>query len=164
MGMTPDDYFDAFVKGNQCDFHGNRGSVRAAFNAAIAASHMADHYLGYNKEHSPDSRFPDTKSLLEYATHATDGAFRYIREIANAYKHLYVDGDASVESAGCVVSISIPAPGGEVLEITGGEEHEDAGRVYINLGDGIVKEFQPLLDSVVTFWEGLLSGGEPLSG
>lgn len=54
MGMTPSQYFEAFVEGNLLDCHEHPGCVRRAFNAAIAASHLADHYFAFNYRHHPE--------------------------------------------------------------------------------------------------------------
>lgn len=114
MGMTPDAYFEAFVQDNYFDYVENPGSVRRAFNAAVPASHLADHYFEYYKKKDPE-RVKDFQSLgkfVEFLCAETEGAFRDVRSIANAYKHLYTNVDpqksvhSTVESTGAVVCIS----------------------------------------------------------
>jgi len=60
--MTPDAYFEAFVQDNYSDYVENPGSVRRAFNAAVSASHLADHYFEYYKKNDPE-RVKDFQSL-----------------------------------------------------------------------------------------------------
>ncbi len=59
--MTPPEYFDEFVEGNARDYREDTGSVRRAFNAAVSASHMADHTHEYSARHVGELalRFPD---------------------------------------------------------------------------------------------------------
>jgi len=40
IGMSPDQYYEAFVRGNYNDYINNQSCVRRAFNAAVSASHM----------------------------------------------------------------------------------------------------------------------------
>ena len=51
MGMTPYQFFESFVEGNYHDALENPGCVRRAFNAAVSASHLADHYFTYSDVH-----------------------------------------------------------------------------------------------------------------
>ena len=52
--MTPEEYYEAFSLGNYEDYEENLGCVRRAFNAAISASHLADHYFNYYKKQDPE--------------------------------------------------------------------------------------------------------------
>jgi len=115
MGMTPMQFFESFVKGNNDDCHENPGCVRRAFNASVAASHLADHYFTYNKNHEPAlvSKFAALGNYVDHLSRQTGGAFRDIRSIANAYKHLYTDIDPkkitynSVSSPAAIESIEM---------------------------------------------------------
>lgn len=49
--MTPYQFFEIFVEGNYEDCYQNPGCVRRAFNAAVSASQLADHYFNYFKVH-----------------------------------------------------------------------------------------------------------------
>ena len=51
MRMTPEDFFELFVQDNYKDYRANVGCIRQAFNAAVSASHMADHYFKYNQKY-----------------------------------------------------------------------------------------------------------------
>ena len=90
MGMTPDEFFDVFVLGNYEDFLEREDCLRRAFNAAVAASHMTDHYYNYCYRYFPKkvSQFP---KLSSYKRHLSKKSpfFNDIQSIANAYKHLY---------------------------------------------------------------------------
>ena len=88
ISMTPEQYFEAFVHGNYEDYVNNQGCVRRAFNAAISASHMADHWFEYSKRHDPSkiSQFSKIGDLVSHISSNTNGYFKDIRSIANAYK------------------------------------------------------------------------------
>jgi len=95
MGMTPEEFLKAFVLGNYEDCLQYTGCVRRAFNAAVSASHLADHYFTYYKKHdqSKVKSFNKIGDFVEYLSNNTKGCFRDIRSISNAYKHLYTSKD-----------------------------------------------------------------------
>lgn len=158
--MTPAKYYELFVMGNQSDFLENPGSVRHAFNAAVAASHMADHYFEYSQHHSPDIRFNELKALIKHANAATNGAFQSMRSIAIAYKHLYCASVyTDVSSAGAVYSISIMVEN-EPAEVIAEKEHYGHCTVCFTKTNGDEQEFRSILDSVVNFWSGFLDKTE----
>ena len=99
MGMTPDNFFFAFVEENAKDYFEDPSSVRKAFNASISASHMADQFYKFCNRNKPMyiSEFGKRESFLEYLYSETNGAFRDIRSISNAYKHLYTDSDKGAD-------------------------------------------------------------------
>ena len=68
MGMTPSEYFESFVEGNRFDCHSDPGCIRRAFNAAVAASHLADHFFTFNSRHKPQSitSFSSIGPLVEH--------------------------------------------------------------------------------------------------
>lgn len=156
--MTPAEFFESFVEGNRFDCHNDPGCIRRAFNAAISASHLADQFFSFNKRHDPllVSAFPNIGSYVEHLVLRTGGAFRDIRSIANAYKHLYTDSTSplgaysSVDSSGSIQSIDLSAD----QEFSG--VHEDYGRdqrsVVFARKDGTTLEFIPVLDVVVDHW------------
>jgi hypothetical protein len=161
MGMTPSNYFHSFVTGNVLDYLDNPGCVRRAFNAAVSASHLADHCYEYNRRHNPD-RFSGFESMRAYLVHlgdATGGAFTDIRSISNAYKHLYtvLRGRAvgSVSSAGAIECISLEeeAPDEEPGITRVEMEFADAGAyVQFTRRDGTVQHFQPVIVAVEEYW------------
>ena len=163
MGMTPDAYFEAFVQDNYSDYVENPGSVRRAFNAAVSASHLADHYFEYYKKNDPE-RVKDFQSLgkfVEFICTQTDGAFRDVRSIANAYKHLYTNLDhkksvhSTVDSTGAVVCISFAYDHPDLDEIE--EEYEvGAPMVVYRRKDGQRLAFLPVLERVHSFWSEFL--------
>jgi len=165
MGMTPHEFFESFVLGNLEDCREAPGSVRRALNAAISASHLADHWLAFNERHNPAlfEGLKDVGHLVERLADSTDGAFRDIRSIANAYKHLYTDSDstygafATVDSAGAIVSVELPGN----TEVVSVAEHHDgpSSRVLFTRRDGTTREFLPVLEAVVTFWQATLYSG-----
>jgi len=170
MGMTPNNFFEAFVEGNALDCHDEWGDVRRAFNAAISASHFADHYFQYCKRHKPAmvSGFQNIGDFVEHLCNETNGAFRDIRSIANAYKHLYTNpqgGDnaySSVNSAGSISEVEFP----EDEEIAMIEEDyetqksKDSGRIRVvfKRKDGTKSEFLPVLDRVIDHFRTMLYG------
>src|SRR5688500_10405805 len=91
--MTPFEFLESFVQGNLEDCQEAPGSVRRAFNAAVSASHLADHWYSYNQRHNPQlvMGFKGLGNYVEHLCQETSGAFRDLRSVANAYKHLYTD-------------------------------------------------------------------------
>ena len=158
MGMTPSQYFESFVEGNLEDCHAHPGCIRRAFNAAVAASHLADHYFAFNFRHNPQavSAFLTIGPYVAFLESQTGGAFRDIRSIANAYKHLYTDIDprraaqSNVSSSGSIDSIDLP----EDPELTRISEEYDANSsaVIFRRKDGSTSEFLPVLDKFVDYW------------
>ena len=165
MGMTPDAFFEAFVQDNYFDYVENPGSVRRAFNAAVSASHLADHYFEYYKKKDPE-RLKDFSSLgkfVEFLCTRTDGAFRDVRSIANAYKHLYTNVDpqksvhSTVESTGAVVRLSFEYDYPDLDEIEEDyEASEQASMVVYRRKDGQRLVFLPALERVHSFWSEFL--------
>ncbi len=152
MSMTPDIFFDGFVLGNYGDFAEHPDSVRHGFNAAMSASHMADHYYEYAKRHKLPEAVP-YRTLGEFLKHlsdATGGTFGDIRSIANAYKHLYPDSDHStVSSAGTIETVRLRRT--DVLDVF--ESYQTAGAtVCYTTKDRGQFELLPVLERVVDFW------------
>ena len=157
--MTPDMYFDGFVLGNFHDFVDHKESVRHAFNAALAASHMADHYFKYCQRYhrSKVNRFPRLREFIKHHTQKTGGAFGDVRSIANAFKHLYIDTDqySSISSTGAIEAIVIHGPSiQEVFE----NLHDDEAVVFYTTKNGERREFLPTLKAVIELWEQLIPG------
>jgi len=164
MGMTPTQFFESFVEGNQLDCEENPGCVRRAFNAAVSASHLADHYFEFNRRENPDAvkHFPNIGKFVEHVSNQTSGAFRDVRSIANAYKHLYTDADSKhaahshVNSCGSI----------ETIELTGDEALSGLSEEYFSESEGSVArsavvftrkdktqaEFLPALKATVDYW------------
>ena len=169
MGMKPDEYFDAFVEGNFVDYSDEPGSVRRAFNVAVSASHLADHYFEFGRKNHPErvDKFRSLGDFVEYICTETEGTFRDIRSISNAYKHLYTNIDpkkavhSSVASTGAVECIGFGYEGAELKEI---EEHSEAvgsgTRVVYRRKDGQLLEFLPVIQRVRDFWNEFLSTEE----
>lgn len=170
VGMTPDQFFEAFVRGNHEDCQQHPDCIRRAFNAAVSASHLADHYFEYYQKHD-QSRVKSFKNnignFLEYLSNATGGRFRDIRSISNAYKHLYTLIDpkkaahSSISSTGAIESVSFVDEDAEVkmLEEEWTEDSKGGNsksKVVFTRKDGQRIEFFPTLDTVIQFWEKLL--------
>ena len=166
MGMTPDQFFEAFVRGNYEDCQQYPGCVRRAFNAAVSASHLADHYWEYWQKHdqSKGEGFKAFGAFVEDLSTNTGGCFRDIRSISNAYKHLYTSIDpkkavhSSISSTGAIESISLADEDAEVKvleeDCTGdsrGNNYESKV-VYVRK-DGQRMEFLPTLDTIIKYWE-----------
>ncbi len=154
IAMTPHQYFEAFVQGNYDDYVDNQSCVRRAFNAAISASHMADHLFAYNKRHDPTKirQFHKIGDFVSHVSNNTNGYFKDIRSIANAYKHLYTGADpkysqhSSISSAGTIEAIHLT--GGNIQEV-----NEDLSKVVYTRKSGQQLEFLPALQAVVQYWE-----------
>jgi hypothetical protein len=159
MGMTPIAYFESFVEGNLEDCRNVPDCVRRACNAAVAASHLADHYYSYNQKHNPDlvSQFKEPGAFVEHVSSQTAGAFRDIRSIANAYKHLYTDTNprkparSSVSSCGAIELLAFDHSDSD-LQVLSQERV-----VFFTRKDGSRSEFLPVLERVVSHWRELLS-------
>lgn len=163
MGMTPEQYFDSFVLGNLGDCQDNPASLRRAFNAAVSASHLADHYFNFNSRHHPD-RIQDYRSLSSFIEHLcaeTNGSFRDLRSISNAYKHLYIEGrsvvNSTVLSGGTLEAIEYKGDDTNIAEIY--DEYEEGPAVtdfrsfvQFRRKDGTVAQFLPVLESFVAYW------------
>ena len=119
MGMTPNDFFFAFVMGNYYDFCDNKDSIRHGFNAAVAASHLADHCYEYYYNHKNPKGIPTYRSIGQYLEYLSKKSqyFNDIRSIANAYKHLYQQdrckshgskSHVTVSSAGSIETVKTP--------------------------------------------------------
>lgn len=156
MSMTPDLYFEAFVRPSFEEFADHQDSVRYGFNACLAASHMADHYWKFCLQHrrSKVHGFKKIGPFLESLAQATGGAFRDVRSIANAFKHLYCDKDphSSVSSAGTI----------EVVEfrrsLVRSVFEDDSGSqrmVFYTTKTGEARELLPVLRVVVDHWNKL---------
>lgn len=168
MGMTPDEYFTAFVLGNQEDCAENPSCLRRAFNAAVSASHMADHYYAFNARHHPElvSQWPNTAAFVRHVIKETGEAFRDIRSISNAYKHLYEDrkrgrpAQWTVSSGGSLESVLFE--GGnrplQSMEADYGYAERDKFAVVFRRRDGTRGEFLPELQRVIHYWEATLWG------
>ena len=152
--MTPDQYFEAFVQGNYDDYVDNQGCVRRAFNAAISASHMADHCFAYYKRHNPSkiSQFRKIGAYVDHVSKNTKGYFKDIRSIANAYKHLYTGTNpmysqhSSISSAGTIELIYLT--GSNIQKVS-----EGASKVVYTRKSGQQLDFLPALRAVVQYWE-----------
>ena len=174
MGMTPDKFFEAFVLGNQEDCKENHGCVRRVCNAAVSASHLADHYWEYY-ENRDNPKLQDIKSIgefIDYLSKQTNDCFRDIRSISNAYKHLYTSIDpkkavhSSVSSTGAIESITFTDEGVELKKIDD-DSTESFGdnnfepKVMYTRKDGQRIEFLPTLETVINYWESFLESGVP---
>lgn len=166
MGMTPYQFFESFVEGNYYDFLEHPGCVRRAFNAAVSASHLADHYFTYFEVHDPSQicGFKKIGDFVEHLIEQTNGSFRDIRSISNAYKHLYTSRDpkkavySSVSSTLAIESIELADKDTEVTKIKAEwfrDPKDDASRskVVFTRKDGKQLEFLPTLDKVIKYWE-----------
>jgi hypothetical protein len=169
MGMKPDEYYEAFVLGNQEDCIANPGCLRRAFNASVSASHLADHYFSFNTRHNPKlvANHVDNRAFLRYVDAATNGSFRDIRSISNAYKHLYEKERKagrpprwSVSSGGSLESVQFEGVGRPLQSVETDYETAPHAIVIFRRRDGTRGEFLPTLAGVVEFWSKLLYGSD----
>jgi hypothetical protein len=130
MGMTPYEFMDAFVVGNYEDFQDHPDCIRRGFNAAVSASHMADHYYEYMKRHDPTkvAKFRSDSNYIESLYKNPGECFRDVRSIANAYKHLYTKSSCSISSAGSIDLVRFQIKGVSVKAVEQGwVSSQDAG-------------------------------------
>jgi hypothetical protein len=148
----------SFVEGNLADCQEDPGSVRRAFDAAISASHLADHWLTFNQRHNPGAvaAFKDIGPFVEHLSRSTSGAFRDTRSVANAYKHLYTDSSSmhgahsTIDSSGAIAGVE-QLGGSEIVKVE--EHYEDASsKVVFTRRDGTTVDFLPALEQVVGYW------------
>lgn len=162
MGMTPDTFFSAFVEENAKDYFEDPFSVRKAFNASISTSHMADQFYKFSKRNKPIyiSEFGKRENFLKYLHSETNGAFRDIRSISNAYKHLYTDSDkgadqhSSVDSTGALEAFDF-ADDSRLESISPG--FITSNTVIPTRKDKSQVNFAEQLMTVVNFWDKFLS-------
>ncbi|WP_111498113.1 hypothetical protein [Marinobacter bohaiensis] len=157
--MTPEQFLEAFVDQNRLDCHERPGDVRRGFNAAVSCSHLADHYLAYNKRHCPEKvvAFDTIGDLVNYLSEETEGAFRDIRSVSNAYKHLYTEvgpfsRHSTVNSCGAIEGGTFSSED-QIIEIHEEYLSEDKesvrSAVIIKRKDGSRFELLPALDKTV---------------
>ena len=159
--MTPEEYYEAFTKGNYNDFLENPSSVMKAFNSAVAASHLADCYYNYNKINNSElvSKYESLTDFIKFINQDTNNFFKDIRSISNAYKHLYTGLNhnfadySSISSAGTIESIVFE--GEEINQIS--EELLDENTydpiVVYTRKTGEQIQFIKAIEVVIDFWE-----------
>ncbi len=169
MGTTPENYFENFVYANYIDCQSNKWSVRYAFNAAVSASHLADHYYNYYMKHdkSKIKEFKKLGDFIEFISDNTNGCFKDIRSISNAYKHLYSSTNPqkatywSVSSPGVLESILFNVKGLPLKQIEENytsiaDEDNLEPRVVFTRTDGSRVDFFKTLEAVIDFWNRIL--------
>jgi hypothetical protein len=149
MSMTPEEFLDSFVLGNLEDFRESPDCIRRGFNAAVAASHMADHYFEYHKKNDPArvSRFKKKENYLDHVSKQTNGDFADIRGVANAYKHLYTFSNVTISSTGAIDTIEIKDE--DLSEVT----TDYHSKVIYTKRTGEQRELLPVLQNVADFWQ-----------
>lgn len=168
MGMTPEQFFESFVEGNLVDCRDAPGDIRRAFNAAVATSHFADQYFAYNQRHNPNlvMSYNTIGPFIENIECLTNGAFRDIRSISNAYKHLYTNIDkkkaafSSINSSGAIESIQLS----DFEDVKCIEENlsndrdseENMCQVVFTRKDGSTAYFLPVLEKVIKHFRTML--------
>jgi hypothetical protein len=158
MGMHPVNYFEGFVLGNRDDCEADPACLRRAFNAAVSATHLADHFFEYHKRRKAAAlaAYKDADAFAKHVGTVTGGAYKDIRSIANAYKHLYErkknrGPDWTVASTG---SIDVAEFSSREKRLAFISNSEDAERfvVIFRRRDGTQAEFLPTLDTVIDYW------------
>jgi len=170
--MTPEDFFATFVIDNQFEFHENPGSLRCAFNAAIAASHCADHYFHFHKKYNRHlvAEYPDKsiKPFLDHLSAETNGAFGDVRSIANVYKHLYrrigkkFAPEVAITSCGAIYGIELHRDAfltGIREDFEDRDSSAEAKRIVVFARkNGSEEVLLPALDAVVAYLDKLIGG------
>ncbi len=162
--MTPEEYYEAFALGNFYDFIADQSSVMRAFNAAVAASHLADCYYNFYKKNNPERVSSCTKLeyFLDYISINTNNYFRDINSIANAYKHLYPRDKkhpefSTISSAGTIESIIlINEEVKQVYEESVGKKVTEYIVCYTRkTGEQI--QFKQAIETVINFWDAIIN-------
>jgi hypothetical protein len=107
MGMTPDEFFEAFVEEDHHDWHHSPQDIRRAFHLAISTFHLADHYFKYytRRDLAFAQRYPTLDTFRDVLAQRAP-RFRVIQGMANAYKHLYTSDIQEVASGGAVWGVA----------------------------------------------------------
>jgi hypothetical protein len=163
--MTPTVFFESFVEPNCDDFGSHPSDLRLGFNAAVSAAHFSDHYFEFFKEHNPArvAQFKTLEDFLQFISEKTSGASEDVRNVSNAYKHLYTTLKknrvrADVASTGAVTAVSFDWAGAEVesveagYEVTGPGDGEVEEKVVFQRRDGTSGELLPALNATLKFW------------
>ena len=159
--MVPHQYYEAFVLGNYDDFKNNIDCIRRAFNVSVAASHLADHYFEFYKKNEPPkvAQYSKIGDYVRHITQNTNGAFKDIRSISNAYKHLYTGLDprkaqySSISSAGTIEIAIVEKEDVKKLYQDFSDTKKTQYTVFYTRKTGEQIEFLPTLEKVVGFWE-----------
>jgi hypothetical protein len=163
MGMTPYEFMDAFVVGNYEDFHDQPDCIRRGFNAAVSASHMADHYYEYMKRHDPArvAQFRSDSNYIESLYKDPGECFKDVRSIANAYKHLYTKTSCSISSAGSIDLVRFQIKGVSVKAVeqdwvSSPNTGEDSTKVIYRRRDGTQGDLLNALTQVCDYWHSVI--------
>lgn len=161
MSLIPSEYFQAFVLGNLEDFKQNPGCLRRAFNVSVSATHMTDHYFSYNRRRHPElvAAWKDVPALGEHISKLTGGAYKDIKSIANAYKHLYESSKGkghqwTVASGGSVECVDFSSVERR-LKYLGhdvGDESDYGEAIMFRRRDGTRGQLLPAIEQVVEYW------------
>ncbi|MET3524473.1 hypothetical protein [Mesorhizobium abyssinicae] len=147
-GMTPSEFLEGFAQEDYWEWEQSKGSLRAAFHAAISASHLADHYYRFHARMNPHkvASFPTFNHFLEHLKTACP-PFKVIRDMANAYKHLYTKASCDVASGGSVHRVTAS---GEIFDTEWSDE--TGSRIVIRHRDGQLTDFGPAITQVNEMW------------
>lgn len=166
MGMTPEQFLESFVEWNLADCRDLPGDIRRGFNAAVSASHLADHYFLFAKRHNPDlvAHSQNLGQFIQRVCQETSGAFKDIRSVSNVYKHLYTDKGvlsqySCVNSCGSIESLELDTNESvRAMEedYIAGDEQEGRMRVVVRRNDGSSFELLPTLEAVVVYFRNLV--------
>lgn len=154
-GMKPWEFYETFVVGNHTDWQNEPYSVRLAFNLAVAAFHLADHYFRYFEKQNPDfvrrhGKDDDGLRSVQAALIKKQPYFKVIRDMANAYKHLYTRASCSIASGGAI----------EYVEFDGNKIAPDSDdgnyKIVIHHRDGRITKFSEAIEGVMRMWDEIL--------
>ena len=150
-GMTPYEFYEGFVFPNYSDWQKEPTSVRLAFNTAVAAFHLADHYCRYFQNEDADflQRYGEGEDgLKEFQATLVlrQSDFKTIQDMANAYKHLYTRTSCSIASGGAITCIEYE---GDKIEA---DYEEPKYEVVIRHRNGAMTKFSKVIESVLEMW------------
>lgn len=168
VGMTPYEFYDVFLSENYEDWKNEPDSIRKAFNVAVSAFHLADHYCLFHQRKSAaflqrykeknDVGLNEFRSDLELC----QPLFKVIRDMANAYKHLYTRGTTcSIDSTGAIECVEY---NGESIEQDWSDASADSvAEIVIRHDDGSVTNFHTAIEGVMEMWREIIHQKDPLA-
>jgi hypothetical protein len=160
--LKPSEFYEAFVVGNYEDWKEQPNSIRRAFNVAVSAFHLADHYWEYFQRRSADfSRRYSCIRELQDALVRREPFFKVIHDVAIAYKHLYPRAkNCSILSGGAIVE-SVQYEDNEITEIKiDYSELSEKDDVIIHHKDGTSTKFSEAIENVKKLWEEIIFDDE----
>jgi hypothetical protein len=159
--MKPYDFYEAFVIPNWREWQAQQHdpfSIRLAFNAAVAAFHLADHYFRYYEKHNADFQRRYGKGdngLRKFQAKlvSRERNFKIIQDMANTYKHLYPRPSCSILSGGAIMWMALKDDKITARPFSKGSPDFE---IVIRHKDGKTTKFSKAIESVIEMWSKII--------